>query len=116
MLLLLWPYIMSSEVRVSFYFFPQKAASKTGKEKLKDLSMEEEKQNCACQCHFTLINIPTVTQNDADMHTWLPLSQVHPELCRALVSSLLWRLYWTHCAHGLKNIILNTRQQDTFWC
>lgn len=32
---------MSNEARISFYFFTQKAASKTGKEELKDLSMEE---------------------------------------------------------------------------
>lgn len=48
-------------------------------------------------------------------HTGLPLSQVQPELCRVLVSSLLWKLCWTHSAHDLKKIILNTRQQDAFW-
>lgn len=107
---------MSNETRMSFYFFPQKAVSKTGKEELKHLSREEEeKQNCACWCHCTLINLLTIIQNDADTHTWLLLSHVHPELCRALVSSLLWKLCWTHCAHGLKNIILNMRHQDTFW-
>lgn len=61
---------MSNEARVSFCFFPQKAASKTGKEELKDLSMEEEeeKQNCACQRHCTPINLPPVIQKDADTH------------------------------------------------
>lgn len=77
---------MSDEAKVSFYFFPQKVASKTGKEELKDLSMEEEKQNCACQCHCTPISLPRITQNDADT------------LCS-----------WP------ENIILNTRQQGTSW-
>lgn len=40
-----WPYIMSNEARMSFYFFPQKAASKTDKEELKDTSMEEEEKH-----------------------------------------------------------------------
>lgn len=59
---------MSNEARVSFCFFPQKAASKTGKEELKELSMEEEKQNRACQCHCTPISLPPVIQKDADTH------------------------------------------------
>lgn len=97
---------MSNEVGVSFYFFfPQKATSKTGEEELKALSTEEEKQSSARQYHCILINLTTIIQKDADAHiaTSEPSTETSCLLCHSRI----------HSAHNLKNIILKTRQPDS---